>query len=185
MKTWKPDIFEYLDYRGYLQDYYDLAKQNVPAFSYRYFARRAKLSSPSFLRHVMRGERNLSGTVEQVAHAIGFDEPEAQYFLVLVEFNQAEGVAEQNEAFEKVAAMRRFRSARRMGACYDVPRGACTSGGGGALPVGVREALERSARAGNPCFLPAPLAELRRGTTRAPSRCRGWCSSGSRSRTQP
>jgi uncharacterized protein (TIGR02147 family) len=114
MSDWKPDIFEYLDYREFLRDYYEAGKEHSSSFSYRYFARRANISSPSFLRHVIRGERNLGDTVDNFSKAIGFDEEEAEFFRLLVDFNQAETDAEKNRAFERVAASRRFRSARRI-----------------------------------------------------------------------
>ena len=114
MTDWKPNIFEFLDYRAYLQAYYDAAKENLPAFSYRYFARRAGLSSPSFLRHVMRGERNIGNTAENFARALELNEEETRFFTLLVEFDQAESEREANQAYEKLAASRRFRSARRI-----------------------------------------------------------------------
>jgi uncharacterized protein (TIGR02147 family) len=111
---WKPNIFEFLDYRAYLRAYYEAAKANMPAFSYRYFARKAQLSSPSFLRHVMRGERNIGNTIEQFSRGLGLDDEEAAFFELLVEFEQAESSGERNQAFEELAANRRFRSARRI-----------------------------------------------------------------------
>ncbi|MGM0557870.1 MAG: TIGR02147 family protein [Myxococcota bacterium] len=114
MSDWTPDIFEYLDYREFLRDYYEAGKEHSSSFSYRYFARKAGISSPSFLRHVIRGERNLGDTVANFSKAIGFDEEEAEFFGLLVDFNQAETDAEKNRAFEKVAASRRFRNARRI-----------------------------------------------------------------------
>lgn len=114
MTNWKPDIHAYVDYREYLGDYYDAAKANLPAFSYRYFARRAGISSPSFLRHVIRGERNLGDAADQFADALELDDEERRFFKLLVDFNQAETREEKNEAFEKVAASRRFRAARRL-----------------------------------------------------------------------
>lgn len=114
MSDWRPNIFEYLDYREFLRDYYDAGKEHSSHFSYRYFARRAGISSPSFLRHVIRGERNLGDTVDNFARAIGFDEEEAEFFHLLVDFNQAQTDDEKNRAFERVAASRRFRNARRI-----------------------------------------------------------------------
>lgn len=114
MSSWKPNIFDYLNYREYLGDYYDAAKENVPAYSYRYFARRARISSPSFLRHVIRDERNLGDTVDQFADALELSDEERRYFKALVEFNQAEDSETRNRAFEKVSASRRFRGAKRL-----------------------------------------------------------------------
>ncbi len=111
---WKPDIFEYVDYRAYLRAYYDAAKQHSSVFSYRYFARRAGVSSPSFLRHVMRGERNIGNTAGQFARALELSAEETEFFKLLVEFDQGENAEQKNVAFEKIAASRGFRTARHI-----------------------------------------------------------------------
>lgn len=114
MTDWRPDIFDFLNYRSYLKAYYEAAKENVPAFSYRFFARESRLKSPSFLRLVMNGERNIGSTVPNFVRGLGLDEEEAAYFQLLVDFEQAETDSEKTAAYEKVAARRRFRSARRI-----------------------------------------------------------------------
>lgn len=115
MTDWRPDIFEYVDYRKFLSDYYAAAKENSRVFSYRYLARRAGFSSPNFIKLVMDGKRNLGDeSIESVAKAFDLDEDEARFFAALVEFDQAATADQQNEAFEAIAASRRFRSARRI-----------------------------------------------------------------------
>jgi uncharacterized protein (TIGR02147 family) len=114
MKEWQPDIFTFLDYREYLQAYYEAAKENTRAFSYRYFARKAGLSSASFLRHVMRGERNIRGSTQQFSKALSHTKEESEFFEMLVKFSQATSDAEKNKVFERVCAFRRFREARRI-----------------------------------------------------------------------
>jgi len=115
MHDWAPDIFDYLDYRKFMRDLYDIAQQHTRAFSYRALARRAEISSPSFLRHVMRGERNLAGTTRKVAAAFGLEGDAAAYFEELVAFDQAASAEEKNRLFDRIAASRRFRRARRLG----------------------------------------------------------------------
>jgi uncharacterized protein (TIGR02147 family) len=115
MPEWAPNIFEYLDYREYLRDYYEAGKENLSAFSYRYLARLAGFSSPNFFKLVMDGDRNLSSvSVTKFANALKLDREEKRFFEDLVAFNQAEGVEEKNEAFEHIAASQRFRQARRI-----------------------------------------------------------------------
>lgn len=115
MSDWKPNIFEYLDYRQYLRDFYKAGKANVSSFSYRYLARQAGFSSPNFFKLVMDGDRNLSAeSVDKFAKALGLDREEKRFFADLVDFDQAEDVDEKNAAFENVAASRRFRQARRI-----------------------------------------------------------------------
>ncbi len=115
MSDWKPNIFEYVDYREYLRDFYEAGKANVSQFSYRYLARQAGFSSPNFFKLVMDGDRNLSAdSVEKFAKALKLDREEKRFFSDLVAFDQADDVDEKNAAFEQVAASQRFRQARRI-----------------------------------------------------------------------
>ncbi len=112
---WAPDIFEYTDYRMYLGDYYTAAKANTKAFSYRYFSRKAGYSSPNFLKLVIEGKRNVSSdSIDRFAKALKMTAAERRFFRDLVDFCQAETVEEKNKAFDRVAASRRFRKARRL-----------------------------------------------------------------------
>lgn len=114
-EDWRPRIFNYLNYRDYLSDFYDAEKVHNPKFSYRYFSRRAGYSSPNFLQLVIKGKRGLSSeSVERFAKALDLGAKEKKFFSYLVEFNQARTAEEKNKAFEKVAASRRFRQARRI-----------------------------------------------------------------------
>lgn len=86
----KPCIFDYLDYRLYLRDLYEFYKETTTYFSYRYFAGQAQLSSPSFLKLVMDGKRNLSQeSTEKFIHAFRLDNDQAEFFRTLVSFNQS------------------------------------------------------------------------------------------------
>lgn len=111
----KPDIFEYLDYRAFLIDVYESAKSRGTAMSYRYLSRRAGFSSPNFIKLVMDGKRNLGDeSIQAVAGAIDLNGEEAEFFAALVRFDQAQTSEQKNEAYQEVAASRRFRSARRI-----------------------------------------------------------------------
>src|SRR5690606_11164244 len=101
-------VFEYLSYREYLKDYYRIAKQTIPAFSYRYFSRRAGFSSPNFLKLVIDGKRNLgSDSVKRFAKALELNTEEKGFFRSLVAFEQASTPEEANTAYGKVAASKR------------------------------------------------------------------------------
>lgn len=86
MKT----LYEYIDYRKFLDAYYLDKKKNTKYFSYRYFSQAAGIKSPSFLKQVIDGERNLTNsTIEKFSNALKFTNKEALYFRHLVLFNQA------------------------------------------------------------------------------------------------
>lgn len=83
-----PDVFAYLDYRGYLRALYDSRKRR--GASYRSFARRAGLRSPNYLKLIIDGDRNLSASMaDQFARACDLDDAGRRYFVLLVAFNQA------------------------------------------------------------------------------------------------
>lgn len=86
MKT----LFEYIDYRKFLSEYYLEKKDNTKYFSYRYFSQAAGIKSPSFLKQVIDGKRNLTNlTIEKFCLALNLNSKEALYFRHLVLFNQA------------------------------------------------------------------------------------------------
>jgi len=112
---WHPETFASLDLRAFLADDYTAAKQHVPAFSYRFFARRAGYSSPNFLKLVIKGDRGLSAdSVERFATALGLDDEERRFFRELVAFSQARSDEDRNQAFQRIAASQRFQQARRI-----------------------------------------------------------------------
>jgi len=64
---------------------------------------------------VIDGERNLGAdSVGRFADALGLEGADAEFFADLVAFGQAQTLAEKNRAFERIAASRRFRAARRI-----------------------------------------------------------------------
>ncbi len=109
------DIYTYLDYRRFLDDWFRAAKQGNPRFSHRMFARLAGQKSPSLLIQVIRGERNLTqATTEAFAGAMQLRPPEATFFGDLVLLGQAKTTDEQNRAWARISASRRFREARQL-----------------------------------------------------------------------
>ena len=108
-------VYDFLDYREYLRAYYGAAKRTRPSFSFRLFSKLAGLRSPNFLKLVIDGQRNLGAeSIARFAGALGLDAPDAEFFADLVAFGQAQTVAEKSRAFERIAASRRFRQARRI-----------------------------------------------------------------------
>lgn len=101
------NIYTYLDFRKYLKDKLAQQKAEHRYFSYRYFARVAGLSSPSYLKMVMDGKRNLTPTtIHQFAKAFKLAKKETDYFEALVLFNQAKAEKEKELYFERLAALR-------------------------------------------------------------------------------
>lgn len=109
------DVFQYLDYRAYLRDWYHAHNQDGRSFSYRAFARRAGLKSPNYLKLVMDGTRNLTPqTAERFTKGLGIDGEEASYFMDLVAFNQAPTSVERNKQYSRLTSFRGYRKAHRI-----------------------------------------------------------------------
>jgi uncharacterized protein (TIGR02147 family) len=109
------DVFQYLDYRAFLRDYYLERKVQRSSFSYRGFSRRAGLGSPNYLKLVIEGERNLTPAMAaRFAKACGLEEESAAFFENLVAFNQAKSVRERENCFARLAGFRRYRSVRKL-----------------------------------------------------------------------
>jgi uncharacterized protein (TIGR02147 family) len=93
-------IFEYIDYRKFLSQYYEEKKSQTGYFSYRYFSQKAGINSPSFLKHVIDGKRNLTRPVAQkFCTALKLTTKESTYFRNLVLFNQAKTSEEKQEYY--------------------------------------------------------------------------------------
>jgi len=109
------DIHQYLDFRRFLEDWFRAKKAGNPRFSHRMFARMAGQKSPSLLLQVMRSERNLTPqTTEAFIRAMGLNLDEAAFFTDLVQLGQARTGEEQNRAWARISASRRFGEARKL-----------------------------------------------------------------------
>lgn len=109
------DVFQYLDYRAYLRDWYHAHNQGGRSFSFRAFARRAGLKSPNYLKLVMDGARNLTPqTAERFTKGLGIEAEEAGYFVDLVAFNQASTQVERNKQYSRLTSFRGYRKAHKI-----------------------------------------------------------------------
>ena len=78
-------------------------------FSYRYFAQKAGVKSPNFLKQVIDGERNLTRRmIDQFIPALGLNKKEELFFKNLVLFNQAKNATEKQEHYSVMLSMMNF-----------------------------------------------------------------------------
>ncbi len=110
----KINIFEYLDFRKYLNDYYTFKKSSAHQFSYKIFAEKAGFKDKSCVFSVLNGKRNLNPAgVLKISRCIDHNSAEAEYFEVLVNFNQANAIEEKRDFFEKLCKIKE-RGAKRV-----------------------------------------------------------------------
>lgn len=108
-KMTPPSVFEYEDYRQFLQAMYCFLKETSRSFSYRYFSMRAGFSSPNFLQLVIEGKRNLSEeSIPKFTRALKLSGAESDFFALLVNFNQARNAVERAEYAKRIVQSKGF-----------------------------------------------------------------------------
>jgi uncharacterized protein (TIGR02147 family) len=110
-----PSPYAYLNYRLYLTDWFAAKKEANSRFSHRLFARLAGQKSPSLLHHVIEGRRNLTTqSTESFIKGLSLRAGEAQFFRLLVDFEQAKDPEARESAWLAISTTRRFMDARRI-----------------------------------------------------------------------
>jgi uncharacterized protein (TIGR02147 family) len=108
-----PNIFSYLNYREYLEDFYNEKKSKNGAFSYQGFADRAGFKAKSFIKHVIDGKKNLSAdSAAKINNVLKLGEKPFSYFCDLVAFSQAKTLQLRNYYFERLSSYNRRSKAR-------------------------------------------------------------------------
>ncbi len=102
-------IFDYLDYREFMKDAYQVKKRKAPNFSYRYIARKIATNSGTLSR-IFSGQRHLDPKMANgLARAFNLHDGELEYFETLVLFGQAKTHIEKNLFLEKLFRLRSSR----------------------------------------------------------------------------
>jgi uncharacterized protein (TIGR02147 family) len=98
-----PSIFEYTDYRRYLRDFYAWAKVHKKGFSHRAFLGSAGMAGSAYLKRVMEGQHDLtSDSIAKFAKALDLTSQEKLFFESLVNFNQAQTLADKDRFFKRL-----------------------------------------------------------------------------------
>jgi len=106
------NIFEYSDYRMFLKDYYESHKKYNPEFTYRHIAERVGFKSAGHFTQIIKGLINLSVSMAgNFAEFLKFGKKEAEYFELLVRFNQAKTHAEKKRCFERILKFKELKIA--------------------------------------------------------------------------
>ena len=103
-----PKVFEYINYREFLQDSLEYKKGRNPRLTTASFLQKAGLgkNSRGYFRLVVEAKRNLSEkTIRGFAQALKLKEKESQFFEALVYYNQAKNISDKNFYFERLAKL--------------------------------------------------------------------------------
>ncbi len=110
-----PCVFEYTDYRKYLNDYFAYGKEKTKAFSYKFLSIKAGFKNKGFIYNVMHGSKNLSKeSAVKLSRALSLNKAEADYFENLVFFNQAPDLKERNYYYEKMSNIKPRRNMNKV-----------------------------------------------------------------------
>lgn len=105
-------VFEYLDYRSYLKDFYEERKEKQGFFSYRYFGDKVGIDASYLLKIVLKSRHLSEKTIRSVSSFCGHSESETEYFHTLVHFAKAKTNQESKLHFEKLLSIRYVKSRR-------------------------------------------------------------------------
>lgn len=95
-------VFDYLDYREYLRDFYTEVKKNKPFFSYRFIGNRVGMDS-SFLIKVLQGNLHISSEkISSFIKLLDLGDSEAEYFETLVHFGRAKTEKQRKLYFDRL-----------------------------------------------------------------------------------
>lgn len=96
-------VYNYLDYRKYLADYYRAKKSINKHFSYRLIAEKTGIPSTGYFSEVLSGRRSLTrAKLPKFAQAFGLNAAEEAFLGLLVAFTDAKTESEKQMVYEQL-----------------------------------------------------------------------------------
>lgn len=106
MKTPMPNIYEYNNYRKYLADYQIARQLDDKKFTKSNICKLLGLpNTRSYFVDVLKGKNITVNFVERFVEILCLDNEKAQFFRVLIKFNQAENSSEKELYFEQLISL--------------------------------------------------------------------------------
>ena len=110
MEHSKPTIFNYLNYREFLQDCYNYLKEKDKKYSYRFIAMKVGSSSPSWLSDIIKGRINLTENYLNIlSNFLNLTDKEALFFKLLVNFDQASSHALKKKYMDEILSSKKLK----------------------------------------------------------------------------
>jgi len=105
----RPKVFEFLDFRMFMQEMFDFLKNSTRGFSNRHLAMRAGFKSSGFFINVVRGRKSLSlAGAAKVAKGLRLSPSESEYFVDLVAWNLETDTQKKLKLFKRLTSSRAF-----------------------------------------------------------------------------
>jgi uncharacterized protein (TIGR02147 family) len=102
-----PDIFNYLNFRKYLEDYKNVRTSLDSRFTHFYICYRLGMkNSRSYFNNIIRGRKNIrADTVRKIIDLLELPSEQADYFRVLVNYDQARQSDEKKFYFDQIVRL--------------------------------------------------------------------------------
>lgn len=102
-----PNIFEYINFRDYLADYYKFRKETEPGFTHTYICfRLGQVKSKGYFNNVVKGRTSVTPTfINRFIVLLGLKGNQANYFRALVNYNQTVSPTEKEFYFEQIVRL--------------------------------------------------------------------------------
>jgi uncharacterized protein (TIGR02147 family) len=108
-------IYDFLSYREWLEHWYTEKKKENSKWSYRMIARLCQQKSPSFLKDIIQGRRNLTAEhIQKLSKFMELDQMGIGYLSDLVTFEDSKNRELRQDAFIRINALRRVHGATRI-----------------------------------------------------------------------
>ena len=106
MSTQLPSIFEYNNFRKFIADYQQAMHEQDHSYTKSRMSQQLGLpNSRSYMTDMLNGKQVTATFVDRFIHLFAFNQDEANFFRVLVKFNQAENPNERELYFEQLIAL--------------------------------------------------------------------------------
>ncbi|MBD3322824.1 MAG: TIGR02147 family protein [Chitinivibrionales bacterium] len=100
-------IFDFTDYRSFLQAVFDANKRKNPDFSFRQMSQECGISSPNFFIQVINRKRNLAKvSARKMVSGLKLKKRETAYLDLLIKFDHAKTSVEKNYYFALISSFR-------------------------------------------------------------------------------
>lgn len=107
MKNILPTIYDYIDFRKFLDDYRSALSSYDPGFTHYYICMRLGMkNSRSYFNNITRGRKNISPeTVQKVIELLELKPDEANYFRALVSYDQTRQPDEKKFYLDQIVSL--------------------------------------------------------------------------------
>jgi uncharacterized protein (TIGR02147 family) len=110
-----PNIYNYINYRTYLRDFYREKKALNRTYSFQFIANKAGFKSKSFFPNVLDNKKNLSKeSLFKLNSILNLSDKSFSYLTDLVAFDQAKAPKEKNYYFSRIAEYSERNSAKML-----------------------------------------------------------------------